>query len=90
MRSSWSVAMLVVAVAVGGYAAGSRPVLAQADPLPYAVGDRVMFTHPGGGSQNCQIEEVRGLFVRCGPRYQGRASWTNVSAMLAVDVTVPK
>jgi len=86
MRSSWSVAILVILAAVGGYAAGSRPVFAQTPPLPYTIGDKVMFTHPGGGSQDCKIEEVRGMFVRCGQRVKGRESWANVSAILAVDV----
>ena len=86
MRRSF-LSILVVAAAVVGYASGSHPVVAQGDPLPYAVGDTVVFTLPDGGTPpDCRVEEIRGIFVRCGAVSRGASSWTNVSAMTYVKV----
>ena len=65
MRLSWSVPVLVALAAVAGYAAGARPVQAQAEPVPFAIGETVTISLQGG-THRCRIEEVRGTFARCG------------------------
>ena len=44
MRHSWSVPVLLALAALAGYAAGTRPVQAQSDALPFSTGDTVTFT----------------------------------------------
>jgi hypothetical protein len=87
MHRSGSVAIIVVVAAVAGYAMGTRPTLAQANPFPFTVGDSLTFTKPDGGTlRGCRVEDIRGTFVRCGPPSRGESSWTNVSVMTHVDV----
>jgi hypothetical protein len=66
MRDSWSVPILLALAAIAGYAAGARPVQAQAEPWPVATGEVVTLTFAGGGSRSCSVEEIKGTFARCG------------------------
>ena len=65
MRHSWSVPVLLVLAALAGYATGARPVQAQPQPLPFAIGETVTISLQGG-THRCRIEEIRGMFARCG------------------------
>jgi hypothetical protein len=65
MRHPWSFPVLLALVAVAGYAAGARPVQAQAQHLPFALGETVAVSVQGATSR-CRIEEIRGTFARCG------------------------
>jgi hypothetical protein len=91
MRYRWLGLLLVLAAVLGGYSI-LRPVNAQADPFPFAIGDTVRFTSPDGGTHQCHIQEMRRTFVRCerDPRVQGRTYWFNVSAMMGVEVKAAK
>ena len=64
MRYSWTVFVLLALAALAGYAAGARPVKAQAQPLPFAIGETVTFSLQGG-THRCRVEEIRGAFARC-------------------------
>ena len=91
MRHSWSVLVLLALAALAGYAAGTRPVQAQSDALPFSNGDTVTFNLPPDGTWKCRIEEIRGTFARCGDpsgpptaRYGDRQpdqQWMNVAAV---------
>ena len=89
MRHSWSIPVLLAAAAFAGYAAGARPVLAQAEAFPFQVGDVVTFSFQGGGTRPCRIEELKGAFARCGkPDRQGPTigskpleEWVNVAVV---------
>jgi hypothetical protein len=69
MRHSWSVAVLLVLAAVAGYAAGTRPLQAQAqaqaEALPFNLGQTVELGFDASHSRKCLIAEVKGTFVRC-------------------------
>ena len=64
MRHPWTVPVLLVLAALAGYAVGTRPVQAQAQPLPFAIGETVTISLQGG-THRCRIEEIRGTFARC-------------------------
>jgi hypothetical protein len=89
MRHPWSVPVLLVLTALAGYAAGARPVRAQAETFPFHLGDTVTFTFQGGGTRPCRIEEMKGAFARCGnPDRQGPTigrkhleEWVNVAVV---------
>ena len=86
MRARWFVSLLALAAALAGYAA-LRPLDAQADPFPFAIGETVRFTLPDNGVLQCRIEEMRRTFVRCGrdPLVQ-RDYWINVSTVIGLEV----
>ena len=65
MRQSWSVPVLLALAALAGYAVGARPVQAQAQSLPFTIGETVTISLQGG-THRCRIEEIRGAFARCG------------------------
>ena len=65
MRHPWSVPVLLALAALAGYAAGARPVQAQSQPLPFAIGETVTISVQGA-TNRCRIEEIRGAFARCG------------------------
>ena len=65
MRHPWSVPVLLALATVAGYAAGSRPVQAQTEALPFAIGEIVTISLQGG-THRCRIEEIRSMFARCG------------------------
>jgi hypothetical protein len=89
MRHPWSIPVLLALVALGGYAAGARPVEAQAPVFPFLPGETVHFSFQDGGSRTCRIEEMKGVFARCGTpsetpvaRYGDparRLEWVNVA-----------
>jgi hypothetical protein len=67
--------LVVVIGALAGYALASPSLKAQDDPLPFAVGETVTFyfaQHASvpsfGSSIQCAVAEIRGRYVRCGPR----------------------
>jgi hypothetical protein len=66
MRNTLIAAVLLVLVALAGFAVGARPVQAQVESMPFATGESVIFTLQGGASRTCGIEEIRGPFARCG------------------------
>ena len=96
MRYSWSIPVLLVLVALAGYAAGGRPLQAQAQAqtIPIRRGEIVLFSFQDGDSRECLIEEVRGEFARCGDpadrsgsaigrpaRREPPEQWVNVSVV---------
>jgi hypothetical protein len=90
MRHPWSVPVLLALAALAGYAAGERPVQAQAQPLPFAIGETVTFRYADNGSRDCRITEIKGMFALCesltqrqGPTF-GRPEleeWFNIAAV---------
>jgi hypothetical protein len=66
MRHPWLFTVLLALAAIGGYAAGTTPVQAQADGLPFQVGDVVALSFQDKVQRQCRIAEVRGMFARCG------------------------
>jgi hypothetical protein len=66
MRLSWSVPVLIVLAALAGYASGTRPLQAQSEQWPFSTGEVITLTFPGGGTRPCSIEEIKGMFARCG------------------------
>jgi hypothetical protein len=66
MRHACSFAVLLAFTALAAYVAGSRPVQAQSEQSPFSSGDVLTLTFPGGATQPCTIEDVKGTFVRCG------------------------
>jgi hypothetical protein len=91
MRHNWFVAVLLALAALAGYAAGTRPVEAQAEAFPFQVGDTVRVSFQNGGTRPCWIQEIRGTFARCGntadregPTIGRRApeqEWVNVAVV---------
>ena len=82
------VPVLLTLAALAGYATGARPVQAQAEPFPFQVGDNVTFSFQGGGTRPCRIEEMKGVFARCGNTRQGPTigskhleEWVNVAVV---------
>ena len=66
MRHPWSVPVLLAFALLVGSAVGSQPAQAQAEAFPFRVGERVTFSFQGGGSRTCRVEEIKGVFARCG------------------------
>ena len=99
MRHPWSVPVLLALAALAGYAAGTRPVQAQSEALPFSTGDTVTFSNPEG-TWKCRIEEIRGAFARCGdpsgPQVvrpgdrQPDLRWVNVAAVASVWKAPPQ
>jgi len=91
MRHSWFIPVLLVLTALAGYAA-LRPLKAQANPFPFAIGDTVRFTRPDNGIQDCRIAEIRQTLVRCGrdPLVTEEGYWINPPAMLGFAVKAAK
>ena len=74
MLNRWSVLMVVVGLLVGYTVAGSS-AQAQNQSLPFAVGETVTFmveehAVPTTNLIECPVTEIRGDFVKCGPRTQ--------------------
>jgi hypothetical protein len=66
MRLHWSVPVLLVLGAFAGYATGTRPLQAESDQWPFSSGEVITLTFPGGGTRPCSVEEIKGMFARCG------------------------
>ncbi|MGB2718061.1 MAG: hypothetical protein WBC51_27995 [Vicinamibacterales bacterium] len=80
MLNRWSLLMLLLG-ALAGYAVAGSTVQAQSDAAPFAVGDTVTLwfgkdaAPPGfGSSMQCTADEIRGSYVKCGPRNRIGAS----------------
>ena len=69
MRQTWSVPVLLALAALGGYAAGARPVGAQSEEPLIRVGDRVLVFYNGNDARDhqCQVLAIQGSFLRCAP-----------------------
>src|SRR5688500_875911 len=74
LLNRWSFLALVVGV-LAGYSFTGSSDQAQAEPLPFAVGETVTLsfgkdaTPPSVGTYvECTVAEIRGVFVRCGRR----------------------
>jgi hypothetical protein len=74
MWNRWSL-LLVVVGAIAGYSVAGPAVQAQVEALPIAVGETVTLWYgkgaevPGlGSSVQCTVAEIRGAYVKCGPR----------------------
>jgi hypothetical protein len=96
MNSRWSALALLVGL-IAGYAVSARPVQAQNDGLPFAVGDTVTLWYATenappafGSSVQCVVAEIRAVYVRCGRSSRvGSASdqttrWLNTKYVVAV------
>ena len=91
MRYPWCFPVLLALTALAGYAAGARPVQAQAEAFPFQIGDVVTFSFPDDGRRDCRIEDLRGYFARCGNPSQHQTSiigqperreeWVNLAAV---------
>lgn len=71
MSSRWIVLALAVGIA-GGYSVAGPGVGAQADPLPFGVGDTVTLrnvdtSNAGEWSVECRVVDIRGIYVKCIP-----------------------
>jgi hypothetical protein len=89
MPHRWSVPVLVVLAAIGGYALAGLPVQAQ-DAFPLRMGETVRFTLVSMGMRECKVMESRGTFVRCqtppgSPRLEWDEEWINVSEAIGID-----
>lgn len=74
MLNRWSLLTLALGVVVG-YTFSGTSLQAQTDALPFAVGETVTLwygkdtgTPMFGTSVECAVAEIRGGYVRCGPR----------------------
>ena len=67
MRHSWSVPVLLALAALAGYAAGSRPVQAQSQPLLINVGEKVVVFYGTGTGRSCRVLAIQGTLLRCEP-----------------------
>ena len=95
MRRSWFIPALLALAVIAGYTAGTRPVQAQTEALPFSIGDIVTFSLQDDRSWKCRIEEIRGAFARCGDpsgpspvRYgdrQPEQQWVNVAAVKSLS-----
>lgn len=71
MSNRWVVLALVVGV-VAGYSLAGSVVRAQAEPLPFGVGDTVTLRNVHAGSAGewsaeCSVREIQGIYVKCVP-----------------------
>lgn len=64
MLNRWAVAWVCLGV-LGGAAFAGRPVTAQANPYPFAVGDRIQVRYENDRVSSCAVGEIRGLYIRC-------------------------
>jgi hypothetical protein len=80
MINRWSPGVLVVLVVLtmgllAGYTAAASATQTQTETLPFAVGDTVTLGYLKDASQpsfgtsfECAVTEIRGVYVKCGPR----------------------
>ena len=91
MRHPWTVVVLFALAALVGYTLTTKPVRAQGAAFPFQVGDIVTFSFADGDSRQCRIDEIRGMFARCGNpsdqqgptigRREPPEQWVNVSVV---------
>jgi hypothetical protein len=67
MRHPWFVTVLLALALLTGYAVGARPAQAQAQPLPFPIGEIVTFRYADNGSRDCRVTQIRGMFALCEP-----------------------
>jgi hypothetical protein len=88
MRYRSLAAAALALAAIAGYAAATAPLGAQGDVYPFQIGEVVTFGYPDNGRRDCRIEEIKGVYARCGspversgPTYGRREppdEWINV------------
>lgn len=92
MLNRWSVVFLLAGSLVG-YALAARPVSAQAEPQPFAVGDQITVTYENERSYTCVVGEFHGGYLRCDP-YRvttsiGRGSrterWVSLERIMSIE-----
>jgi hypothetical protein len=98
MRRSIVAPALLALAALAGYAAGARPLQAQSEALPFTTGETVTFEFANGGTRDCRIEDIKGVFARCGNlsdrqgptigRREAPEDWVNAAAVQGVRRTV--
>ncbi len=83
MPHHWTVSLLVLASAVGAYAAQGKTT-EKPEGLPFKVGDALTVRYSPGQDRECRVEEIRGTFVRC---EQGRVfeTWLNISQATSIE-----
>ena len=91
MRHPWSVPVLIVLAVLTIFTVATTPGRAQGEPFPFQVGDRVEFALQDDGIWHCRIEEIKGVFARCGNpsdrqgpsigRREPPEEWVNVAAV---------
>jgi hypothetical protein len=96
MFNRWSMLMLIVGAAIG-YGVAAPPAGAQAEPVPFAVGDRVTlrleaYAEDGGSRTfSCAVGQIQGNWVRCDStdpfRPRQSESWYSIKALLHVQKT---
>ncbi len=64
--------LAVVVGVMAAYALTNNSVRAQTDPLPFGVGDTVTLRNvaastPGEWLVDCDVKEIRGIYVKCAP-----------------------
>jgi hypothetical protein len=74
MINRWSLVVLVVGL-LAGYTVAASAVQTQTEALPFGVGDTVTLGYLKDASQpsfgtsfQCAVTEIRGVYVKCGPR----------------------
>jgi hypothetical protein len=74
MWNRWLLLMVVVGALVG-YSLVTPSVQAQSEPFPFRVGETVTLSYAQdvslpsfGSSIQCTVAEIRGNWVKCGPR----------------------
>jgi hypothetical protein len=77
--------ILVVLVAVVGVTMGAmiRPVEARQETAIFKVGQRLTLAFPGDRFVECNINEIRGVFVQC---EDNKITWYNTSTTIALTV----
>jgi hypothetical protein len=66
MLNRWAV-VFFLSGSLLGYAFAARPVSAQAEPYPFAVGDQITLTYENERSYVCVVGEFHGGYLRCDP-----------------------
>ena len=73
MLNRSSVLLLALGLA-GGYALTGSAAATQAEPIPFAVGDRLSLRFGAesrnayvGDSEECVVLEIHGAYLKCGP-----------------------
>lgn len=73
--------MIAAALCAGAWL---RPVAAQDQPLPFAVGDKVRLLFWDRGAEPCEVVAIRWTFVLCAER-EAKGEWLNFATSAGVD-----
>ena len=75
------VGLFLLGLVVGAF---SRGVEAQADALPFKVGDHIKLFYWGNSGVDCDVLEIKGTFVKCAQR-EKQGEWFNLAVTAGVD-----